>query len=69
MSDREPGDWALSDLQGLLACATAADGHIVETLRNIAKLMEEEQNSNFILGKVIIRNDTLDDVEEDDEEE
>lgn len=62
----DAGQWRLSDLKNLIECATAADGHVIDTLRNIVKLMEEEQSTNFILGKVIIENDMLDD--DDDEE-
>lgn len=69
--DQDAGRWTLSDLKQLLECATSADGHIVSTLRSIVKIMEEEQNSNFILGKVVIVNDLLeeDEVEDEDEED
>lgn len=66
---KEAGSWTLSDLKNLIECATAADGHIIDTLRKIADLMESEQNSNFTLGKVIITNDLLDDEDDDAEDE
>lgn len=64
----EPGEWTLSDLKSLIETSTAADGHIISTLRKIADMMEKEQMSNFILGKVIITNDLSDDEDEEEDE-
>jgi hypothetical protein len=60
----EPGRWKLSDLKTFI---DDGEGPVADELNKIVKIMEEEHNSNFILGKVIIENDILDD--DDDEED
>lgn len=66
MTMSDPFKWALSDVKNVIEGNPAPDSHIIETLRTIVTIMEEEQNSNFILGKVIIENDMLDDDDDDD---
>jgi hypothetical protein len=65
---REPGRWQLSELKQFI---DDGDGPIADELNKIVKILEEEKNSNFILGKIIIENDMIedDDDEEDDNDE
>lgn len=67
-TDNDPGRWKLSDVKALVE-STGDDGAVLETLSKIAKMVEDEQSSNFILGKVIIENDLLDDDDEEDDDE
>lgn len=67
MSD--PGTWALSDVKNVIEGNPEPDSHIVDTLRKIVTIMEDEQSAKFILGKVIIKNDLLDDDEDEDDED
>ena len=66
MSIADPGNWKLSELHQLI---DDGEGPIADELNKIVKIMEEEKNSNFILGKVIITNDMLDDDEDEDDDE
>ena len=55
--------WQLSELKNVVECARngGADSTILlNTLEQIVRLFETEENQNFILGKVIIKNDELD---------
>lgn len=62
----EPGRWKLSDLKRFI---DDGDGPVGDELSKIATLLEEEESSNFIFGKVIIENDLIndDDKESDDD--
>lgn len=65
---QDPGQWTLSELQDLVE-TVEGDGHIISVLRQIVETLKEEQNPNFILGKVVITNDLLDDEDDEEDEE
>lgn len=64
-SYQNPGEWKLSDVKALIEGETE-DNPIVEVLSKIFTMTTEEANPNFILGKVVIENDLLDDDEDED---
>jgi hypothetical protein len=61
----EPGRWKLSDLKQLIECSTAASGQVISELRSAATILEDEESTNFIFGKVIIENDLLNEEADD----
>lgn len=65
---QDPGQWTLSELQDLVE-TVEGDGHIISVLRQIVETLKEEQNPNFILGKVVITNDLLEDEDDEEDEE
>lgn len=65
---KDSGRWKLSDVKALVD-STGDGGKVLETLANIVQLLEAEQSSNFIIGKVIIENDLLDAEEEENDDD